>query len=96
MLASFSVLFILGMEDECIQELQRVLPELDSLEFTALVQHLTTELGLTKKEDLSLVEADDLQHHLKPILRRRFLQAFKPKGEKKNSWPSKHDSHKYN
>ncbi|XP_074541811.1 uncharacterized protein LOC141802203 [Halichoeres trimaculatus] len=67
------------MEEECIQELQRVLPELDSLEFTALVQHLTAELGLTKKEDLSLVEADDLQGHLKPILCRRFIHAFKPK-----------------
>lgn len=88
MLTSLSVFFILGMEEDCMQELHRVLPELDNLEFTALVQHLTAELGLTKKEDLSLVEADDLQEHLKPILCRRFIHAFKPKGEKKIHSPN--------
>ncbi len=67
-----------------------MLPELDSLEFTALVQHLTAELGLTKKEDLLLVEADDLQQHLKLVLRRRFIQALIPKGEKKILGPNRH------
>lgn len=54
-----------------------MLPDLDNEKFLALVEHLSSELGLTKKADLALVEPDDLPQHLKPILRRRFIQAFR-------------------
>nr|XP_033476324.1 uncharacterized protein LOC117253086 [Epinephelus lanceolatus] len=76
-----------GMEAECIQELCKVIPELESENFLALVEHLSSELGLTKKADLALLEPDDLQQHLKPILRRRLIQAFRfPSTRPQNAW----------
>lgn len=42
-----------------------MLPELDDEKFMALVEHLSSELGVTKKEDLALVEPNDLLQHLK-------------------------------
>lgn len=73
------------MEVTYTQEVLRALPELDDEKFMALVEHLSSELGVTKKEDLALVEPDDLLQHLKPIQRHRFIQAFKPIGEKNNT-----------
>nr|XP_023660916.1 uncharacterized protein LOC111840390 [Paramormyrops kingsleyae] len=65
------------MDVECIQEIQRVLPELDYERLMAVVEHLTSVVGVTKKEDLAFVEKDDFQHHLTPIQSRKLIQAFR-------------------
>lgn len=85
MLASFNVFFILGMDVECIQEIQKALPELDYVRLMDVVEHLASVVGVTKKEDLAYVEKDDLQHHLTPIQCCKLIQAFKPRGEKKKT-----------
>uniref|UniRef100_A0A8C6SIW7 Zgc:113210 n=1 Tax=Neogobius melanostomus TaxID=47308 RepID=A0A8C6SIW7_9GOBI len=77
LLTSLSMFFILGMEVTWIQEVMRVLPELglDDETSVALIEHLSSEIGVKKKEDLALVDHEDLLQHLKPIQRRRFIQA---------------------
>ncbi|XP_052472126.1 uncharacterized protein LOC128028836 [Carassius gibelio] len=42
-----------------------------------LIEHLTSAVGVTNKEDLAFIERDDLQDHLTPIQCRKVLQAFK-------------------
>uniref|UniRef100_A0A8C1MVV7 Uncharacterized protein n=1 Tax=Cyprinus carpio TaxID=7962 RepID=A0A8C1MVV7_CYPCA len=77
LLASLSVFFILGMDAECIQEISRVLPELDNERLMGLIEHLTSAVGVTNKEDLAFIERDDFQDHLTPIQCRKVIQAFK-------------------
>lgn len=72
------------MDAECIQEIQRVLPELDYEGLMAVIEHLSSVVGVTKKEDLAFIERDDFQHHLTPIQCHKVIQAFKQKGEKKH------------
>lgn len=72
------------MDVECIQEIQRVLPELDYERLMVIVEHLTSVVGVTKKEDLAFIEKDDFQNHLTPIQCRKVIQAFKQRGEQKN------------
>lgn len=84
MLASLSVFFILGMDAECIQEISRVLPELDNERLMGLIEHLTSAVGVTNKEDLAFIERDDFQDHLTPIQCRKVIQAFKQRGEEKH------------
>ncbi|XP_062865601.1 uncharacterized protein LOC134328435 [Trichomycterus rosablanca] len=68
-----------GMDVECIQEIQRALPELDHEKLMVVVEYLSSVVGVTKKEDLAYVEKDDLQHHLTPIQCRKVIQNFKQK-----------------
>lgn len=70
------------MDAECIQEIQRVLPELDYERLMGLIEHLSSAVGVTNKEDLAFIEKDDFQHHLTPIQCRKVTQAFKKRGEK--------------
>uniref|UniRef100_A0A8C2HRA9 Uncharacterized protein n=1 Tax=Cyprinus carpio TaxID=7962 RepID=A0A8C2HRA9_CYPCA len=81
LLASLSVFFILGMDAECIQEISRVLPELDNERLMGLIEHLTSAVGVTNKEDLAFIERDDFQDHLTPIQCRKVIQAFKQRAE---------------
>ncbi|XP_062844373.1 uncharacterized protein LOC134303045 [Trichomycterus rosablanca] len=74
-----SLIAICGMDVECIQEIQRALPELDHEKLMVVVEYLSSVVGVTKKEDLAYVEKDDLQHHLTPIQCRKVIQTFKQK-----------------
>ncbi|XP_067276269.1 uncharacterized protein [Pseudorasbora parva] len=65
------------MDAECIQEIQRVLPELDYERLMGVIEHLSSVVGVTKKEDFAFIERDDLQHHLTPIQCRKIIQTFK-------------------
>ncbi|KTF93427.1 hypothetical protein cypCar_00036899, partial [Cyprinus carpio] len=65
------------MDAECIQEISRVLPELDNERLMGLIEHLTSAVGVTNKEDLAFIERDDFQDHLTPIQCRKVIQAFK-------------------
>ncbi len=71
------------MDVECIQEFQRVLPEVEYERLMVIIEHLSSVVGVTKKEDLAFIERDDFQNHLTPIQCRKVIQAFKQKGEKK-------------
>ncbi|XP_070408800.1 uncharacterized protein [Nothobranchius furzeri] len=68
---------IQDMEVECIDEIQRVLPELDHERLLAITEHLSSVVGVTKKEDLAFLEKADFQEYLTPIQCRKLLQAFK-------------------
>uniref|UniRef100_A0A8C6LRA2 Uncharacterized protein n=1 Tax=Nothobranchius furzeri TaxID=105023 RepID=A0A8C6LRA2_NOTFU len=61
----------------CIDEIQRVLPELDHERLLAITEHLSSVVGVTKKEDLAFLEKADFQEYLTPIQCRKLLQAFK-------------------
>ncbi|XP_073791160.1 uncharacterized protein isoform X1 [Danio rerio] len=68
------------MDVECIQELQRLLPELDYEKLMVITEHLSSVVGVTKKEDLAFIEKDDFKTFLTPIQCRKVIQAFKQKG----------------
>ncbi|XP_052007877.1 uncharacterized protein LOC127661282 [Xyrauchen texanus] len=65
------------MDVECIQEIQRVLSELDYEKLMVVIEHLSSVVGVTKKEDLGFIERDDFQHHLMPIQCCKVIQAFR-------------------
>lgn len=48
-----------------------------------IIEHLSSVVGVTKKEDLAFTERYDFQNNLTPIQCRKVIQAFKQKGEKK-------------
>lgn len=70
------------MDVEWIQEFQKVLPELDHEKLMTITGHLSSVVGVTKKEDLAFVEKEDFQEYLTPIQCRKVIQAFKQRGEK--------------
>ncbi|XP_038128756.1 uncharacterized protein LOC119774988 [Cyprinodon tularosa] len=65
------------MDVEWIQEFQKVLPELDHEKLMTITGHLSSVVGVTKKEDLAFVEKEDFQEYLTPIQCRKVIQAFK-------------------
>ncbi|XP_065149445.1 uncharacterized protein [Paramisgurnus dabryanus] len=66
-----------GMDVDCIQEIQRVLPDLDYERLKVLIEHLSSAVGVTRKEDLAFIEKDDLQHLLTPIQCLKVIHTFK-------------------
>uniref|UniRef100_UPI0037E7D4C1 uncharacterized protein n=1 Tax=Semicossyphus pulcher TaxID=241346 RepID=UPI0037E7D4C1 len=66
-----------GMDVDCVQEIQRALPDLDYERLMSVVDYLATEIGVTKRDDLAYVEKQDLQYHLPPIQCCKVIQTLK-------------------
>lgn len=73
------------MDEECVHEIRRVLPELDNECLEALVGHLAFVVGVKEKKHLAFLEYDDLTYCLTRIQSRQIIDAFKPKGENNNA-----------
>ncbi|KAM3619029.1 uncharacterized protein V6R79_001857 [Siganus canaliculatus] len=69
------------MDVECMQLIQKERPELDYNNLTAVVEHLTSVIGVRTKEDLAYVENAD---HLTPIQCCKVIRAFQQKGKERH------------